>query len=140
MISKEGKLSFVSQDAKENTDFLRKVAEEPAHQKKQRVLDLRFVPLLELPIEKMHALEAIYLHENQISRLPELHFFPRLQTLSLGRNQIRHIPRSITRIWMSFRRLILGANYIQSLPFTEEEMIIEHGSIGSNPISEPIGV
>jgi hypothetical protein len=33
----------------------------------------------------------------------------------------------------------LGHNKISHLPFLEEEMMIEHGSIGRNPLREPIG-
>ena len=40
---------------------------------------------------------------------------------------------------MPLRRLILGDNNISHLPFREEEMMIAHGSVGGNPIREPVG-
>lgn len=140
MISKEGRLTTVSSDPDINHQTLVALGTDPVLSKEIRVLDLRYVPLHTLPIAPFVALEAIYLHENGLSVLPELHHFPLLHTLSLGKNQFRSLPKSIKRIWMSLRRLILGSNCIASLPFVEDEMMLEQGSIGSNPIPEPVGV
>ena len=106
----------------------------------QSVLDLRWVPLIGLPIENFRNLKALYLHDNQIQELPELHHFSSLQVLSLGKNQICTLPASIKNLWMSLRFLFLGENQISSLPFHEDDMMLFHGSVGHNPIPEPIGV
>ena len=139
MLSKEGRLSTVSEDPRINSLLLAQLSKDIAYVHTQRVLDLRYVPLESLPIEPFVSLEALYLHENGLTSLPELYHFQRLHTLSLGQNYFRSIPRSIKRIWMPLRRLILGSNYITHLPFVEDDMMLEQGSIGSNPIPEPIG-
>ena len=133
-----GRLVQVYDDPQANVDQLHALGE---NQKTcgQTVLDLRWVPLSTLPIERFYNLKALYLHENHLGDLPELHHFPSLQILSLGRNQIQTIPISIKKIWMSLRLLFLGDNQIKQLPFHEDEMMLFHGSLGNNPIPEPIG-
>ena len=133
-----GRLLHVSDSPQANRDQLYALAHHPEFCG-QTVLDLRWVPLIDLPIEGFHKLKALYLHDNQLSELPELHHFPLLQILSLGKNQIQTIPASIKKIWMSLRLLFLGDNQIAQLPFHEDEMMLFHGSSGSNPIPEPIG-
>ena len=134
-----GRLRIVRNNPEENTDALRRLGDNPDIVAEQHILDLRWVPLASLPIEYFSQLKALYLHENQLTVLPELDHFPSLQLLSLGKNQLTALPRSIKEIWMSLQFLFLGENQIQSLPFLEEEMMIAHGSIGNNPLLEPIG-
>ena len=133
-----GRLIEVYDAPQDNTDQLRALGNNPTTCE-QTVLDLRWVPLTALPIERFCELKALYLHENQLVALPELHHFPSLQILSLGRNQIQTIPSSIKKLWMSLRLLFLGDNQIKQLPFHEDEMMLFHGSSGNNPIPEPIG-
>ena len=112
----------------------------PAYQEAQRVLDLRWIPLSRLPVAGFSVLEEIYLHENDLAQIPSsIAELRRLRVLSLGRNRIASLPRSMATMWLSLRRLILGDNRLTSLPFTEDEMLIEQGSIGTNPLAEPVG-
>jgi len=115
-------------------------AQLPERSREQKVLDLRWLPISRLPIEGFAFLEELYLHENQLSEVPSsISQLKRLRVLSLGRNKIQSLPSSLLTMWIALRRLILGENQIASLPFAEEDMIIEHGSVGLNPIQEPIG-
>ncbi|MEC7985158.1 MAG: leucine-rich repeat domain-containing protein [Myxococcota bacterium] len=112
----------------------------PEYRNEQKVLDLRWIPLSHLTVSGFSVLEELYLHDNGLSEIPEsISQLRRLRVLSLGRNQISQLPRSLVTMWLCFRRLILGENQIAELPFEEEEMLIEHGSIGSNPLKEPVG-
>ena len=77
VLTEEGRLSFVSNDAEQNSHVLFVLSQDQKVQQRQRVLDLRWVPLFELPITTLSSLEAIYLHDNQLATLPELHHFPR---------------------------------------------------------------
>ena len=116
------------------------MSKEPWLVKHIKVLDLRWVPLDSLPITGFTALEYLYLHDNGLIRIPsELQLLSRLRVLSLGNNTISMLPRSIVYLWMTLERLILGENQIVNLPFVEEEMMLAHGSIGSNPLQEPVG-
>ena len=133
-----GCLLNVYDSPQENSEQLRMLGEMP-EKNSQTVLDLRWVRLCSLPIEKFRNLKALYLHENQLQALPELHHFPSLQILSLGKNELTELPQSIKEIWMSLRLLFLGNNQIHYLPFREEEMMLFHGSVGENPLPEPIG-
>lgn len=134
-----GRLHIVHEDPVENTQSLRILAENPKIVAEQQVLDLRWVPLDSLPIEPFCQLKALYLHKNQLSQLPDLNGCSSLQILSLGKNYFTALPSSIKDLWMSLQYLYLGDNQIQTLPFQEEEMMIAHGSIGSNPLPEPVG-
>ena len=115
-------------------------AQIPEYQEQQRILDLRWQPLSQLPIAGFSALEEVYLHENKLHEIPvSIAQLRRLRVLSLGRNHITTLPRELATMWLALRRLILGDNQITDLPFTEDEMLIEQGSIGSNPLKEPVG-
>jgi len=139
-ISAEGRLSAIALDPEENSRVLYELSKDPSHAEHVTVLDLRWIPLADLPIVGFSNLTHLYLHENSLSVLPEdLHRLEKLKVLSLGHNQISALPSSISYLWMTLERLILGSNQIQALPFIEEEMMIMHGSIGSNPLPEPVG-
>ena len=139
-ISSDGRLSRVDVDPQKNTQLLLKLSNDPWFANHTRVLDLRWVPLDSVPIAGFSRLECLYLHENGLKALPvELQMLSNLRVLSLGKNMISSLPRSIVYLWMTLERLILGANQIVNLPFYEEEMMLSHGSIGSNPLQEPVG-
>ena len=129
-----GRLPNATGDASYNTTLINEIAADT------RVLDLRWVPLHSLDVAHLQQLEELYLHENGLHTLGEsISCLPKIRVLSLGRNHIRTLPVSIKKTWLSLRRLILGHNQIQTLPFIEDDMVLEHGSIGSNPLCEPVG-
>ena len=105
-------------------------------------LDFSHVPLTHLPKElaKVHGLEELYLHDNGLERLPKnLGDISKLRLLSLGRNQLSKMPDSLRQRWDTFEILYLGHNQFTENPIDEEWMtMFNQGSIGSNPIPEPI--
>ena len=106
----QGRIPNTTADASHNTRLLRSLSSET------RVLDLRWVPLYHLEVAHLQELEELYLHENGLRSLGDsIASLPKIRVLSLGRNNI------------------------QSLPFAEDDMVLEHGSIGSNPLVEPVG-
>lgn len=106
------------------------------------ILDLSNVPLTQLPKElaKINGLEELYLHNNQLNTLPDnLGHISKLRLLSLGRNQLSSLPDSIRERWNTFEVLYLGDNQFTRNPIDEDWMtMFKQGSIGSNPIPEPI--
>ena len=129
-----GRIPHTTDDALYNTALLKDIPLD------MRVLDLRWVPLHTLDISHLQELEELYLHENELHVLEEsIGELPKIRVLSLGRNNIHTLPTSIKKTWVSLRRLILGDNHIHTLPFHEDDMILEHGSIGNNPLPEPVG-
>lgn len=111
--------------------------------RKISVLDLRGFPISRLPANLHHleGLEELYLSDNGLCALPKnIGALPKLKTLSLGRNQISELPESCYELWDSLVHLFLGQNHITQLPFDVSDMAyLRVGSIGSNPIPEPIG-
>ena len=105
-------------------------------------LDFSHVPLTHLPKElaKVHGLEELYLHNNGLTRLPKnLGDISKLRLLSLGRNKLSTLPDSLRQRWDTFEILYLGHNHFTENPIDEEWMtMFKQGSIGSNPIPEPI--
>ena len=60
-----------------------------------------------------------------------------LGILSLGDNEIRELPPSISNLWMTLSRLFLGNNLIEALPFEEDELcVLDQGSVGQNPLGQ----
>ncbi len=106
------------------------------------VLDLSNVPLDRLPkcLPKITGLQELYLHRNGLSQLPNnLGDIPKLRLLSLGKNNISTLPDSMRQRWDSFEILFLGDNNFTENPIDEEWMtMFKQGSIGNNPIPEPI--
>ena len=107
-----------------------------------QVLDLSNVGLTHLPKElaKVNGLEELYLHNNGLTRLSKnLGEISKLRLLSLGRNQLSTLPDSLRQRWDTFEILYLGDNQFTENPIDEEWMtMFKQGSIGSNPIPEPI--
>ena len=107
------------------------------------ILDLRGIPCSHLPksIAKVSGLQELYLDENGLTSLPEeIGQIEELKVLSLGRNDIRALPASIVERWATLEKLFLGANQIATLSFEEEDLwAFQQGSIGTNPLPEPIG-
>ena len=106
------------------------------------ILDLSNVPISHLPkdLAKINGLKELYLHNNGLNRLPKnLGDISQLRLLSLGRNQLSTLPESIRQRWDTFETLYLGDNLFTCNPIDEEWMtMFKQGSIGSNPIPEPI--
>ena len=106
------------------------------------ILDLSNVPLSHLPKElaSINGLQELYLDNNGLNRLPKnLGDISELRLLSLGRNQLSTLPDSIRQRWDTFEILYLGDNQFTENPIDEEWMtMFKQGSIGSNPIPEPI--
>ena len=106
------------------------------------ILDLSNVPLPHLPKElaNIDGLKELYLHNNGLNLLPKnLGDISQLRLLSLGRNQLSTLPDSIRQRWDTFEILYLGDNQFTENPIDEEWMtMFKQGSIGSNPIPEPI--
>ena len=106
------------------------------------ILDFSHVGLTHLPKElaKINGLEELYLHDNGLTCLPRnLGDITRLRLLSLGRNQLSALPESMRQRWDTFEVLYLGDNQFTENPIDEEWMtMFKQGSIGSNPIPEPI--
>ena len=112
------------------------------HQHSQiKTLDLRGVACMSLPAELcLHReLGCLFLDLNGLKELPlELGRLP-LQTLSLGRNNIERLP-SLKECWPTLQELNLGENHIRNIDFDEEWFVFfDRGSIGLNPLTEPIG-
>ena len=109
-----------------------------------QTLDLRNLPFPILPncFHRFTQLQNLYLDNNQLTELPpSICNIQKLTVLSLGRNNLTELPKFLKNRKYTLKKLFLGHNNISSLPFCEEEMIfLNHGSIGNNPISEPIGV
>lgn len=107
-----------------------------------QVLDFSNVRLTHLPKElaEVTGLEELYLHDNGLTRLPKnLGDISKLRLLSLGRNKLSTLPDSIRQRWDTFEILYLGDNQFTENPIDEEWMtMFKQGSIGSNPIPEPI--
>ena len=106
------------------------------------ILDLSNVTLSHLPRElaSVNGLTELYLDKNGLNRLPKnLGDIPQLRLLSLGRNQLSTLPDSLRQRWDTFEILYLGDNQFTENPIDEEWMtMFKQGSIGSNPIPEPI--
>jgi len=106
------------------------------------ILDLSNVLLTRLPKElaKINGLEELYLHNNQLTTLPDnLGHISKLRLLSLGRNQLSSLPDSMRERWNTFETLYLGDNKFTQNPVDEDWMtMFKQGSVGSNPIPEPI--
>lgn len=106
------------------------------------ILDFSNIPLSHLPRElaKINGLTDLYLHNNGLTRLPKnLGDIPQLRLLSLGRNQLSVLPESMRQRWDTFEVLYLGDNQFTENPIDEEWMtMFKQGSVGSNPIPEPI--
>ena len=106
------------------------------------ILDLSNVPISHLPKElaSINGLEELYLHANGLNRLPKnLGDISNLRLLSLGKNQLAQLPDSLRQRWDTFETLYLGDNRFTENPIDEEWMtMFKQGSIGSNPIPEPI--
>ena len=106
------------------------------------ILDLRgeAVPALPGGLGSFSAVRALHLCGNGLDRLDEsLGEMAGLAVLSLGRNRISGLPRSTRSLWQTLSKLYLGDNRISSLPFHEDDMLIWQGSIGTNPLPEPVG-
>jgi len=107
-----------------------------------RILDLKGLAIPCLPdcLASFSQLQALYLDANGLRSLPaSLCQAGRLQVLSLGRNRIKRLPKDLSQLWPSLRKLYLGHNQINSLPFVEDDMLIVQGCIGQNPLPEPVG-
>ena len=106
------------------------------------ILDLRSIPLTSLPqsIAQIQDLEALYLDQNGLNTLPDcIGDIQKLKVLSLGRNQITNLPQSLENCWATLQQLFLGHNQIEHFNLDEEWMTaFKQGSIGQNPITEPI--
>jgi Leucine-rich repeat (LRR) protein len=107
------------------------------------ILDIRGFQCPSIPdeIALIKGLEEIYLDQNGLNGLPDsIGKVEHLKILSLGRNSITQLPATIVERWATLTTLFLGHNQITSLGFLEEDLwAFQHGSIGSNPLSEPIG-
>ena len=107
------------------------------------ILDLRGFPCTKLPasICDLSGLKELYLDKNGLTVLPEeVGKIAELKILSLGRNGICALPTSLVERWATLEKLFLGENQITSLSFTEDDLwAFQHGSIGTNPLPEPIG-
>ncbi len=110
---------------------------------KVKVLDLRglYIPYLPEVFNSFRTLKELYLDGNRLKKLPRtIGRAKRLRTLSLGRNHLRGLPRTILQLWPSLRYLHLGQNFIRKVPFDDYDMpAIMRGSVGVNPIEEPVG-
>jgi hypothetical protein len=106
------------------------------------ILDLRGIPFSKIPdqIVNINGLEELYLDENGLRELPEaIGKIEQLKVLSLGRNSFSRLPLSLVERWATLQKLFLGANQIRELGFNEEDLwAFQHGSIGTNPLPEPI--
>ncbi len=106
------------------------------------VLDLSNVPLSHLPkcLANIDGLEELYLDNNNLCTLPtNIGQISKLRKLSLGHNQIQTLPTSIHERWATLEILFLGDNQFSAPPFDEDWMtMFKQGSIGNNPIPEPI--
>ena len=106
------------------------------------ILDLSNVALSHLPKElvNVNGLTELYLHNNGLRTLPKnLGDIPKLRLLSLGKNLLSKLPESLRNRWDTFEILYLGNNHFTENPIDEEWMFMfKQGSIGSNPIPEPI--
>ena len=107
------------------------------------ILDLRGRRFSLIPdeISSINGLEELYLDSNELSVLPDsIGKIEHLRILSLGRNRFTKLPVTLIDRWATLTTLFLGHNQISSLCFTEEDLwAFSHGSIGSNPLPEPIG-
>ncbi len=106
------------------------------------ILDLSGIELEYLPncIHNISGLKELYLDNNNLKSLPKrLGLSPNLRLLSLGRNSISELPESISERWNTLEILFLGRNNFTTQPLDEEWMTtFKQGSIGTNPIPEPI--
>ena len=106
------------------------------------ILDLCGIPLSHFPkcIAHISDLQEIYLHNNGLSKLSNnLGDISNLRLLSLGCNQLSTLPESLRNRWSTFEVLYLGENRFIENPLDEEWMVMfKHGSVGANPIPEPI--
>lgn len=106
------------------------------------ILDLRGVPLSRPPsmLPKINGLTDLYFDQNDLDQLPKnIGSIEHLRLLSLGRNNISSLPESIRDRWHTLQIVFLGDNQFTSNPIDEEWMMMfKQGSIGSNPIPEPI--
>ena len=106
------------------------------------ILDLSGIPLKGLPdcLDRITDLQELYLDQNNLSKLPpSLGHCPKLRLLSLGRNNISKLPDTIKERWHTLEIVYLGQNQFSENPIDEEWMMMfKQGSIGSNPIPEPI--
>ena len=91
-------------------------------------------------IASINGLQELYLDNNGLNRLPKnLGDISQLRLLSLGRNQLSTLPDGMRKRWDTFEILYLGDNQFTENPIDEEWMtMFKQGSIGSNPIPEPI--
>ena len=107
-----------------------------------QILDFSNVRLTHLPkaLARVNGLEELYLHNNELTRLPQnLGDISKLRVLSLGRNKLSTLPDSVRQRWDTFEILYLGDNRFTENPIDEDWMtMFKQGSIGSNPIPEPI--
>ena len=106
------------------------------------VLDLRGISLSSSPkcLPNINGLQELYFDQNNLSELPSnIGSIPQLRLLSLGRNSFTTLPESIQERWATLQILYLGHNHFTTVPFDEDWMTaFQQGSIGSNPIPEPI--
>ena len=111
-------------------------------QKPCPILDLRGIPLSKPPtmLPKIVGLTDLYLGDNGLKSLPQnIGAVEHLRLISLGRNQISEIPISIKDRWHTLQIVYLGDNCFTKNPIDEEWMMMfKQGSIGNNPIPEPI--
>ena len=106
------------------------------------VLDLRGVPLSRPPsmLPKINGLTDLYFDQNGLRALPKnIGDIEHLRLLSLGRNHISSLPDSIRDRWHTLQIIFLGDNQFTANPIDEEWMMMfKQGSVGRNPIPEPI--
>lgn len=106
------------------------------------ILDLRGIPLSRPPsmLPKIHGLSDLYFDQNGLTALPlNIGEIEHLRLLSLGRNNISSLPDSIRDRWHTLQIVFLGDNQFTVNPIDEEWMMMfKQGSIGRNPIPEPI--
>ena len=106
-------------------------------------LDLRRMSLSTMPDFLSHCpkLETLLLGDNGLRALPQdIGASCSLRHLYLGSNQLVELPLDLLQLWPSLTTLHLGANAIRSFPFHEDDFpALIRGSIGINPISEPVG-